>query len=184
MQQVVIGDSSTELDITVETSAGAALSLTDCEVRLFLRGAKSVDRPESASVVSATSCTFTAGSATVTRASGSFTGDGVEVGMLVIADGIIDGSQVTAVTTLSVTMDTAAARSGTGVVRFWFGILTTIVDAAAGTVKIPAIATMLDPGAVNPEVYRGSVRIENNGSGDVAWTDPEDDLVIFEAIRP
>jgi len=183
MQQITIGDGITALEIDVKDSAGAPLPLTNCEVRVFLRGATSGDRPESASL-EIPNCQLSSRDRTIRRASGSFVSDGVKVGMLAVANGIPEGAQVAEVAALAVTLDTRAIGSGAESVRFWFGLLAEIVDVPTGKVSIPAIATTLDPGDVSTEIYRGKVRVENTFTDDATWTDPSDGIVEFQAVRP
>lgn len=188
LEEITVGDTMTDLEVEIYNVDGTVRNITGYNVRLFLEGSASADRPFSpgASNVVIGSLTTTAGSKTISRAAGSFVTDGVVAGMLIVAPGIVpEGAEVLTVAALSVTISIPASvnKSGDATVRFWFGIDGTVTNGAAGLASFVGVGALLDPVDLLGDTYVGKVRLKD-GSNEVGWSNAARGVVKFRAVRP
>jgi hypothetical protein len=156
--------------------------LTGQEVRVFLRGADTGDKPES-TAISIAGASYATTAKAVTRASGSFLTDGVLVGMLIVNADFPDGTVALAVSALSITTNNAPTANGSSVsVRIWGGILATAVDAANGKVNVAGVGVLLNLGTAAADVYSGRASVRNTSTNKVGWTNDTVSKIEFRAV--
>lgn len=133
--EVVIGSSGTDLLYTCLDGDGLVKNVTGSTVRLQGRAA---DLPGfTSATVSVGGCSASS-STTLTRASGSFIADGVQVDWLVAATGVPVGTKVVSVGTTTLVMS-AAGGAGTGLTAVFtvdgMDKAGTLLDPTNGVVK-------------------------------------------------
>jgi hypothetical protein len=182
LQTLVVGDSMTDMDVIVTDAAGVVKDLTGHEARVFLRGLETGDRPES-TALSIAALSYATSAKTITRASGSFSSDGVLAGMVVVDANFPEGTVVVTPGTLTMTLNNAPIANGTTVaVKFWGGLLATITDAANGKIKVVSPGSSLNIAPAASESYRGRCSIRNTSTNKVGWTNDTIAVVEFRAV--
>lgn len=182
---IVVGDTGSDIEVTITKPDKSPLDLTNSEARLFVRGLATGDKPET-ETRNVAGCTWTTAAKTLTRASGSFTTDGVTAGMLVIATGIADGTYVKSVdSALQITLSEFPTANGTALsVRFWNGMLGVNTSPTTGKATFQSVGGYLALGGSIEDQYRGRVRVRDTTNGEITWTDDAVSVVEFKAVLP
>lgn len=182
LQTLVVGDSLTDMDITVTDANAVVKDLTGLEARVFVRGIETGDKPES-TPYSISGCSFSPAAKTVTRASGSFVTDGIVAGMVLPGTDFAEGTVVTAVAALTLTLNNLPITTQAGVpVKIWGGLLATLIDAPNGKIRVTGPGSLLSIAPNSAESYRGRVSVRNTSTNKVGWSNDTIAVIEFKAV--
>lgn len=187
LDELTVGDTMTDIVMDIVNADGTAKDISGMTVRLFLEGNTSDDRPASAgNRITSSSLTTVIGSDQLTRAAGSFTGEGWTVGMLIIADGVPEGSYAKAVAAGAVTMSEKATVAHTADLTAvaWFGITCQVTAGPTGEATAVAPGQYLALGGLASDTYEGKARLVDGSNAEVGWTNSARGVVKFRAVQP
>jgi hypothetical protein len=184
LDQITVGDSFTDIEFQIVDANKVPRSITNWELRAFVEGAGG-DRP--GSMITSSALTTAAASDQLTRSAGSFTGEGWTEGMLILADGVPEGTFAKVVAAGAVTMSNKATKTAAGTLtaKAWFGIVCPHVDDPTGVAKLEGIGALLNLDGRLEDLYIIKVRAKVPGAPEkVGWNNETRGRVQFQGVAP